>query len=102
VTEHKGHITAGVRSWVSRHTFTAVPAEHKWADDRLFHVTVEQHGPNMWTVWHIGLMLDYNGTRWVHSSDNLHGRFDLETALQHAERWAPKVSVNGRTAGDLQ
>ncbi len=94
--------TATVRSWVSRHTFTAIPPEHRWADDRLFHVTVEQHGPNRWTVRHVGFVLDALARRWVHPSDNLAGRFDLETALQHAERWAPLIEVNGRKAGYLR
>lgn len=94
--------TTTVRTWVSRHTFTAVPPEHRWANDRNFHITVEQHGPNRWTVWHMGFVLDTLARGWVHPSNNLAGRFDLETALQHAERWAPQIEVNGMRAGDLR
>jgi hypothetical protein len=95
-----------IRVRVTEVTVTCMPEGSP--DEHILSLKVVERSPDRYAVLHAGFALgsdgnwDYEG----HPSERREEwlathRFDYNTALRLAAEWAPKIRVNGQTAGDV-
>lgn len=95
-----------VRVEATTYTVSLLPFDH--IDAGSFSITVEQRSQDRWAVLHHRWCLgsdgewDYEMQPSSREDDWLAThRFDLDTALALAKEAAPKLTVNGRSAGEV-
>jgi hypothetical protein len=91
---------------ISRYTVSCLPENEPEAGS--WDLIVEERGHGRWVVMNHGQCLKRNGG-WMSERSGSHRdaillratRFDLQTALAIAEKYAPTVVINGFTPADL-
>ena len=91
---------------VSQYTVSCLPESEPEAGS--WDLVVEERGRGRWAVMNHGQCLKRNG-EWMGERSGSHRdavllratRFDLQTALTIAEKYAPTVVINGFTPADL-